>query len=137
MSKKIWIGFGVVFVLYSALSMFVHGVLLSPIYDQVASLYRGPEEMKMWVILVTYIFFAFFFTFIFSKGYENKGIAEGVRYGIYISLMMNIPAAYATYATMPVPYALAIQWFLYGTVVTVICGVALALVFGKLKENTA
>lgn len=137
MSKKIWVGFGVVFVLYSALSLFMHGVLLSPIYDQVASLYRGPEDMKMWVILVTYLFFAFFFTFIFSKGYENKGIAEGVRYGLYISLMMNIPAAYATYATMPVPYALAIQWFLYGTVVTVICGVALALVFGKFKENAA
>ena len=86
--------------------------------------------MKFGVILVAQLFFAFFFTFIFSKGYEGKGLMEGLRYGLYVSLMMNVQAAYMTYATMPVPYMLALKWFLYGTVQYLIYGAILAMIYG-------
>jgi hypothetical protein len=42
-------------------------------------LWRSETEMKFGVILVAQLFFAFFFTFIFSKGYEEKGLVEGLR----------------------------------------------------------
>jgi len=131
MSKKLLIGFVLVYVVFVGLDFFVNAVLLAPAYESVSHLFRPNEEMKMWVIFVSYIFFAFFFTFIFSKGYEGKGILEGVRYGFYVALMMALPYNYMMYAVMPVPYSMAFQGFLYGTIELIICGVVLALVFGK------
>ncbi|MBM4169972.1 MAG: hypothetical protein FJ215_12580 [Ignavibacteria bacterium] len=133
MNKKVLVGAVVVYILVAILDYLIHNVLMMSVYEATPDLWRSPEEMKMWVIFVAYIFFAFFFSFIFSKGYEGKGIMEGVRYGFYMSLLINLPAGYATYASMPVPYSLALGWFLYGTAEFIICGIALALIF-KSKE---
>jgi hypothetical protein len=131
MKKKLLIGFVVVYVLFAVLDWVVNNVLLMPLYASVSHLFRPNEEMKLWVIFVSYIFLAFFFTLIFSKGYEGKGVMEGVRYGFYVALMMVLPYNYMSFAVMPIPYSLAFQGFLYGTVEMVICGIALALIFGK------
>ncbi|MCZ6776364.1 MAG: hypothetical protein O7D34_07905 [Ignavibacteria bacterium] len=136
MNKKIWPGFAAVFVVVFLLDWLIHGGFLSSIYKETEHLWRAEEEMKMGVMIIAQLFFAFFFTFIFSKGYEGRGIAEGVRYGLYVSLMMNVPAAYGTYAVMDLPYSLPLQWFIYGTIEFIIAGIALALIFGK-KEAAA
>jgi uncharacterized membrane protein len=39
--------------------------------------------------------------------------------------------AYGSYAAMPITYALAFQWFIYGLIEYVIAGIVLALVWGK------
>jgi len=130
MDKKVWIGAGVVFVLLVILGMLIHGVLLQSTYAAMDPGMMRPEaEMKMWIIFVVDAVVAFFFTLIFSKGYENKGIAEGVRYGFYVGMMFGISMAYGSYASMPIPYYLALQWFLYTIVQYIVCGVALAFVF--------
>lgn len=127
--NKVWIGAGVVFVLLVILGMVIHGLLLGPIYATMEGMVRPEAEMKMWIIFVVDAVVAYFFALIFSKGYENKGIAEGVRYGAYIGVMFGISMGYGSYASMPIPYSLALQWFLYSVVEYVICGVALAMVF--------
>ena len=129
MNKKVWMGAGVVFVLLSILGILIHGVLLTSEYAKMPELFRGEQDMKMWLVFVVYAFIAYFFTLIFSKGYENKGIAEGIRYGTYVGFMMAVPMAYGTYGSMPITYALALQWFLYGMVTYILCGIALAFVF--------
>jgi hypothetical protein len=85
--------------------------------------------MKLWMLPVTGAFFSFFFVFIFSKGYEGKGVAEGIRYGLYVALMVVLPNAYGSYAMMQIPYSLALQWFLYGSLEYVIAGAILSGVF--------
>jgi len=137
MNKKLWIGFAVVFVLVFALDYIINNYLMMSTYAQVSNLWRPMEEMKWGLMVVCQLFFAFFFTLIFSKGYEARGVWEGVRYGFYVSMMVNVPGAYMTYATMPVPYSLALQWFLYGSAEMIIAGIALALVFKKKKEVVA
>ena len=129
MDKKVLVGAGVVFVLLAVLGMLIHGVLLQSTYATMEGMVRPPEDMKMWIIFVVDAVVAFFFSLIFSKGYENKGIGEGVRYGFYVGMMFGISMAYGSYASMPIPYYLALQWFLYSIVEYIICGVALALVF--------
>jgi hypothetical protein len=32
---------------------------------------------------------------------------------------------------MPIPYSMALQWFLYGLVEYLLCGMVVALVYGK------
>ncbi len=138
MNKKLIIGFIAVFVVFMILDYLIHNVLLTSLYEETQQLWRPEGEMKTWIFFVTGLFFAFFFTLIFSKGYEARGIMEGVRYGFYVALMVQLPAAYVTYAVMDIPYALALQWFLYGTVQYILLGILLALVFGgKAKEETA
>lgn len=134
MNKKVWMGAVVVFVLLSVLEFVIHGQLLASEYAKMPNLFRPQEETMVWLFFVTYAFVAYFFTLIFSKGYERKGIAEGVRYGAYVGFMMVIPMAYGTYAAMPITYALALQWFLYGMFEFILCGIALAIVF-KSKDQ--
>jgi hypothetical protein len=131
MSKKFWIGFVAVFVTLGVLEAVVNMVLLSSAFKATANLWRPPAEMKIWLFYVIYLFIAFFVTLIFSKGYEGKGIGEGIRFGFYIGMFMAVPMAYGTYASMPIPYSLALQWFLYGLVEYIIVGIVLALVYGK------
>jgi len=135
MNKKLWIGFAAVFVAMAVIEYLVNNFLMMSVYQQTANLWRPMEEMKMGLIFVTYLFFALFFTLIFSKGYEGKGLMEGVRYGFYVAMMVSVPAAYMTYATMPVPYELALKWFLYGTIENIILGCILSAIYGK-KQPT-
>jgi hypothetical protein len=137
MNKKLLIGFAVVFVLVFATDFVVNNYLMMSEYEATMTLWRRPEEMKMAVIVIAQLFFAFFFTLIFSKGYEGKGVVEGIRYGVYVALMMMVPAAYMTYATMPVPYSLALKWFLYGTIQYIIYGIALSYVYGMKEKAPA
>ena len=129
--KKVWIGFIVVFILMLIVGYIVDTLIMGSTYESLKSLWRPDMESKMWIFYVVMVFQAFFFSFIFSKGYEGKGIAEGVRYGLYIGIWMSVGMAYGTYAMIAIPYSLALQWFIYGVIQYVIYGIALALVFGK------
>ncbi|MFA5832959.1 MAG: hypothetical protein WDA22_05705 [Bacteroidota bacterium] len=134
--KKILIGTVAVFIAMSAFDFIVHGILLSEAYKATASLWRPDMQSKMWIYSVISLVSAFFFSFIFSKGFEGKGIAEGARYGLYIGIWMSIGMAYGTYAMIAIPYAMAMQWFIYGVIGYVIYGIILALIFGKKAETT-
>jgi hypothetical protein len=129
MNKKLWVGFVTVFVTTQVLEGLVNFFLLDPIYSSYSHIWRPISEMKLWMLPVTGMFFSFFFVFIFSKGYEGKGISEGVRYGLYVALMVALPNAYGTYAIMKIPYTLALQWFAYDTLEYVIAGAILSGVF--------
>jgi len=131
MDKKFWIGFILVFIVLSILEFLLNTVFLADDFAATAHLWRPEAEMKIWLFYVVYIFISFFFTLIFTKGYEGNGVAEGLRYGLYVGLLMAIPMAYGMYASMPIPYGLALKWFLCGTVEYMLLGVLLALVFGK------
>ncbi len=130
MNKKVWIGFIASYVAFAILGYIVNDVILMGTYQSLSSVWRPDIAQKLWIFWITGLFYSFFFSFIFSKGYEGKGIAEGVRYGLYIGLMMEIPAAFGQYAVYPVPHSLALQWFIYGLIENIIVGVVLAMVYG-------
>jgi hypothetical protein len=79
---------------------------------------------------------AFFFVFIFSRGYEGKGLLEGVRFGLYIGVWMGIGFAYGTYAMIPIPYSLALSWFVSTLVQYSVAGIIASLLFGKVAVVT-
>ena len=127
--KKVLLGFVVVFVVLVLLDLLVHSVLLAGAYESMQNVWRPDMAQKMWILYIVKLFVAFFFSFIFSKGYENKGIMEGVRYGFYMGLLLAVPYAYGSYASFAIPYSVALQWFIYALIEYLIAGVALALVF--------
>ena len=86
-----------------------------------------------WVQIVTFafvfVFASFLFVFIFTKGYEGKGIGEGVRYGIIIGLFATIPMSFGSYSVMPMTFSLALGWFIYGMIEYIILGIVVALLY--------
>ncbi len=135
MNKKVLVGFVAVFFAFTV----IDEVLMKFAFVPISHIMRPEAERELWIVLVSYAFFAYFFTWIFSKGYEGKGILEGVRYGFAVAFMMMLPWAYVNYAMIKdFPYLVALQSFLYSTADTVICGIILAWVFGmKPKEQSA
>lgn len=135
--KKVLIGFVVVFVLLEVLDMIVHGLILGSTYATLQNVWRPDMMEKMWILHIVKIVVAFMFAFIFSKGYEGKGILEGVRYGLYVGLMLSIGYAYGSYASFPIPYSIALQWFIYAMIEYTLAGVALAWIFGRKQQQAA
>ena len=139
-TKKFLTAFGVVYILLEITNYLIHGVLMTSSYEQeaVRKIFRPMEEMqsKMWIMWVSDLVWSFFFVFIFVRGYQNKGLMEGVRYGFYISLFVSFTYAYGSYAMYPLPYSLIFQWFIIGIVQCILLGIVTSLIY-KPKEMIA
>jgi len=108
-------------------------LITAPVFNdpQVMEVLRPDADLdsKMWIIILMDLIWSFLFVLIFSKGYENKGILEGVRYGIYIGLFYSMVTSYTTYALFPMPYKFALTLFLTGLIQCIILGIVAALVY--------
>jgi hypothetical protein len=136
MGKKFWFACIAVLVYFELHSFLSNGVLLEPSYQSLQSLWRTDMMQLMWVFQVIMVVSAFFFVFIFSRGYEGKGLLEGVRFGLYIGVWMGIGFAYGTYAMIPIPYSLALSWFVSTLVQYSVAGIIASLLFGKVAVVT-
>jgi hypothetical protein len=115
----------------------IHGVILRSAYEATKDLWRPDMDEKMWIMVMVTAIWSVLFTLIFIKGCEGRGLAEGVRFGLLIGLFTAIPMAYGTYAMLPIPYSLALQWFVYGMVQCLLLGVVAALIWGRLASPGA
>jgi len=132
MNKKMFVtAFIVVFVLLEILNYLIYYVIMMPTLESAKNVFRTMDDMmsKMWIMYIADVIWSFFFVFIFIKGYERKGIGEGLRYGIYIGLFQSFIAAYAQYVVYPLPYSMALQWFIYGLIQMIILGIVTALIY--------
>jgi hypothetical protein len=137
MNKKILIATAVVFVFFAVYMIVLNGFILASAYQELASVWRPDMQRLVWVYQVINLVGAFFFVFVFSKGYEGKGLMEGVRYGLYIGIWMGIGYAYGTYAMIAIPYWMAQTWFWTTILQYVVAGMITAGLFGKVPMVTA
>jgi hypothetical protein len=130
-NKTFWIGFVVVWVVMQAIGFLVHGILLQDTYAAMADVFRPEPEMNsmMWLMFVSSALYMYLFCKIFTKGYEGKGIAEGVRFGLLLGLFMSIPMAIDQYVIYPLTPNLAAIWFVSGVVSFVIAGAIFAAIY--------
>jgi hypothetical protein len=128
---KLLIAAVAVFVVGQVCNFLIHAQWLAPTYQALASVWRPQADMesRMWIMFVTGAVFAFFFSYVFARGYEGKGLAEGARYGAIIGLFFSLPQAYNSYVIYPIPYSLALKWFLSGVAVCTLMGIAAAAVY--------
>jgi hypothetical protein len=130
MNVKRFIGASVaVFFVFDIVDTFVNFVILKKTYEALDPIWRADMMSLLWIFHVAYLILAFLFTYIFVKGYENKGIAEGVRYGIIIGLFFNITFEFFDYAMFPLPLSLCVQWFFYGMIEFIIMGIVAAVIY--------
>ena len=68
------------------------------------------------------------FCYIFTKGYENKGIGEGVRYGLVMGILLS-STDFIYGIALPVPWSTVIANTILGLVIWLVAGVILAAIY--------
>jgi hypothetical protein len=131
MNKTFWIGLVALFVVSQALGYVVHQVWLADTYQALASAFRPEAEMMdmMWIMMLTGLGVLFLFCYIFTRGYEGKGIGEGVRYGAMMGVLLGFPAAIDVYVIYPITAELSAMWFVSGVVSFIIFGAIFAAIY--------
>ena len=137
MKKKISLGFIVTFLTLTVLDNLGDAVLFKSSIASLSNIMRpkGDVEANTWILLVSFLIFAYFFTWIFSKGYQGKGILEGIRYGVAVGFMFNVPYFFTYYAMMPFPLSFTLPVFLYWMLIFIILGILVAWVFGMKSKD--
>lgn len=110
--KKIALSVIAVFVAWSVLDFLIHGVILKSAYEATANLWRPMNEMKMNVMHIAVLITAFSFAWIYVRMISNKSIAAGIKFGLWWGLGAGVSMGYGTYSVMPIPYLMALIWFL-------------------------
>jgi hypothetical protein len=131
--KKFWLAALLVYLAYVATMFLIHGLILGDYYmkPDVQTAFRPEEAMSKysWVRFVTMAVFAVLFTFIFVKGREEKGVMEGVRFGIYIAIFTFFVGSFEQFIIYPIPYAVVWYWIIAGLVQSVLMGIIAALIY--------
>jgi hypothetical protein len=130
-NKTFWIGFVAVFVVAQVIGYLVHQVFLADTYIALADVFRPQSELMsmMWMMTVGSVISLLLFCYIFTRGYEGKGIGEGLRYGLLIGLFVGLPMAVNQYVVYPVTSNLALIWFVTGLVGYMILGAVFAAIY--------
>lgn len=110
------LAFVAVYVTWQILDFVIHGVLLSSTYAGLSNLFRPEAEMKMSLIFIVGAVSTFIFVWIYTKFVSPKSMMTGLQFGLILGVSYGIGMGYGTYAVQPIPYNLALTWFL-GTVV--------------------
>ncbi len=115
MNKRIALATVAVFFTWTVLDFVIHGLILAATYRETAQLWRPMGEMKMEVMYGAVLVVAFVFVFIYARLVGAKSLTRGLYFGTLWGIGVGVGMGYGTYAVMPIPYALALTWFL-GTV---------------------
>ena len=114
----------------------IHEVMMGDTYERLAGIFRPEAEMNdmMWMMMVSGTVTIFMFCYIFTRGYEGKGIMEGVRFGALIGFLMAGPIAIDPHVIYPVPAEVASIWLISGIATLMVAGAVFAAIY---KPDTA
>jgi len=136
MAKRIILAVVLVFVAWEILDYVIHQVILSSAYEETAHLWRSPEEMNMVLLIIVALVVSFFFVYIYARLASPKTMTNAILYGFLFGCAYGISMAYGSYAVMPIPYSMALVWFL-GTLVEMVVGGAITGLIIKEEKAVA
>jgi hypothetical protein len=130
--KRFWMAGLVTYVVVQALDLVTNAVFMKSANESLKGLWRPNMMSRMWVMYVVGAVVTLLFTYIFVKGREGKGIAEGVRYGIIIWLFVSVPMNVSMWVLLPIPYIIVLRWMLIGLLEMLIAGILVAVIYKPL-----
>lgn len=136
-TKKYLLSALAVFLWLTIFGMIYHGKILESTYVETMQFWRPEAEMMklMPLIYLGHLLFALFFCYLYTKGVEvgKSPIGQGLRYGLFIGLLLHLPMTVAHYAYLPYPTKLFAAWFMGGMIETIVAG----LLVGKIYQKAA
>jgi len=105
-----------------------HDHFLAKYYMAQPQLWRPHGQAIMPAIFLALLIFPFVLSFIFVKGYEGKGLPEGVRFGLVMGLLF-VPTHLIWYAVQPLQETLVAFWIIGGFVEMILLGIINAAIY--------
>ena len=113
----------------------IHGPVLGHFYKSLGNLWRPDMMSYIWIMGLVIFIFSFILMFIFIKGYEGRGILEGLRFGIIAGVLINGIGAFGQYVIYPLPLSLVVQWFVYGIIEFIAAGIAAESIYKQIPDD--
>jgi len=132
--QKLSISVVVVFIVHEVLSFLIHGLILGGTYAAMTGTWRPDMQQWMWVMYIGDLIFVFFFVFFFAKGYEGKGLVEGVRFGLYATGLVILPGMLAQFSVYNVTFTLTLYWIIFGCIQMIVNGIVASLIYKPLEK---
>lgn len=123
-----------VFITFMALDFIIHNIILMNEYASLKNLWRPDMASLMWMQPLLTFILSVLVTLLFIRGYGERGIIEGLSFGILAGLLTNGLGAFSQYWMYPVPLSLAVKWFVFGMCEFIIAGIVLSLVYRNREE---
>jgi hypothetical protein len=132
MLKRLLLSGLAILIAWTVLDVLTHRLLLQPMYEENASLWRPFDQMN--VVLIYVVTFTLIATFVGTYWLliRPKSLGVGLRLGTFIGLALGISAGFGTYIHMPIPLALAWGWFIGGW----LKGIAAGFIVGALVTES-
>jgi hypothetical protein len=132
MLKRLLLSGLAILMAWTVLDVLLHRLLLRPLYEENASLWRPFDQMN--VVLIYVVTFTLIATFVATYWLliRPKSLGVGLRLGAFIGLALGISAGFGTYIHMPIPLALAWGWLIGGW----LKGIAAGLIIGALVTES-
>ena len=135
-SKRYWLAAAAVFIIARSLVAFLFfGVIFDSVYDQPINGMRAEgSELFGPAFIVTFLW-SLAFVYIFAKGFENKGLGEGLRFGMLTWAFYFIPmiVCYWSYFELPADWLFAS--LLSGLVESITAGLLVSLIYKPKAAN--
>ena len=87
-------------------------------------------EMKMGVMYLSVLIAALAFVAIFSQ-FLKRGVGSGLKYGLWFGVGAGVSVGYGSYSVMPIPYHMALTWFLGSIVEAAVGGLIVGAVLNE------
>jgi len=124
----------VVFVVTYILDWVIHSLILGGTYNNYPDFFvAGIGGIAVFYAIIKSLIFGFVFCFIFTKGYEEKGILEGVRYGLWIGLLLWLPLMFSSWNTFQFTKVIPFWWLILGVIQIIILGIITAAIYKPAK----
>ena len=123
--KKTSIAIAVVFVLWGVLDFILHSLILSSSYAATPQLWRPMDEINLVLMYVVTLVTAACFVYVYAALIGDTSQKTALVYGLVFGIGAGISMGYGSYAVMPIPYLMALAWFLW-TILEAVVGAWLA-----------
>ena len=127
--KRFFAASAAVYVAIQAIDFVANAVFMKSDNEAIRGLWRTDLSSRMWWMYVFGALVALMFTYIFVKGREGKGLAEGVRFGIIIWLFMTLPMNVSMWVMLPIGWPIILRWILFGLLEMLIAGILVAAIY--------
>jgi hypothetical protein len=111
-----------ILVAWTVIDTLLHRLVLAPIYEASASLWRPLDQLNVALIYgVTFVLIGVFVG-VFRVLVRPKSFRAGVALGAFVGLALGVASGFGTFIHMPIPLSLAWGWFLGGWVKGLVAG---------------
>jgi hypothetical protein len=135
--KRFLVASLVIYVVVQAMEFAFNELFMKSANESLKTLWRQQMSSRTWVMYVLSALIALLFTYIFIKGREGKGIAEGVRFGIIIWLFFSVPMNVSMWVMLPIPHTIILRWLLFSLLEMLVAGILVAVIYKPLAPAKA